>query len=65
MKIEKLFDIAQQKGENGYNSEEPWKAQKEAVKEWLKQKKLCKIPCKNCFLSMQCPYPRIVEDLEK
>ena len=37
---------------------------KNAVKEWIQQKRTCKIPCENCFLSVQCPYPKIWEDLE-
>ena len=37
---------------------------KNNFKEWLKQF-TCKIPCENCFVSIACPYPRMVEDLEK
>ena len=34
------------------------------IKEWLQQNRTCKIPCKNCFLSVQCPYPKLLEELE-
>ena len=36
----------------------------QAVKKWLQQKRTCKIQCENCFLSVQCPYPKILEELE-
>ena len=36
--IEQLFDKAYLKQQKGYNSQEKWRAQKEAVREWLQQK---------------------------